>query len=130
MESGRHTSPARYLKSNGMPQVSKPPQRMASVQDLCISHYVGPLVAEIMLIRRQTDWNLERNPALLNVMRRPEPAPNTGGIMNKFASIRTVTLISLFVISLMTTACNTIAGAGKDTSAAGNAVTDTAEKSK
>ena len=36
----------------------------------------------------------------------------------------------LIAICLLAAACNTVAGAGKDTSAAGHAVTDTAEKAK
>ena len=36
----------------------------------------------------------------------------------------------LLAVCLLATACNTVAGAGKDTSAAGHAVTNTAEQAK
>jgi predicted small secreted protein len=40
------------------------------------------------------------------------------------------TAAGLLAICLLATACNTVAGAGKDTSAAGRAVTNTAEQAK
>ena len=41
--------------------------------------------------------------------------------------MRKLILLSLMAAALATTACNTIAGAGKDVSATGHAVTDTAK---
>ena len=40
--------------------------------------------------------------------------------------MRNVILLAALAASLLVTACNTVAGAGKDVSAAGHAVTDTA----
>ena len=40
--------------------------------------------------------------------------------------MRTLLLLSLLAASLTVAACNTVAGAGKDVSATGHAVTDTA----
>jgi entericidin B len=40
--------------------------------------------------------------------------------------MRKLILLSVLVASLATAACNTVAGAGKDVSATGHAVTDTA----
>ncbi|HLI64913.1 MAG TPA: entericidin A/B family lipoprotein [Caulobacteraceae bacterium] len=40
--------------------------------------------------------------------------------------MRKLTLLALLVAGLAIAACNTVAGAGKDVSAVGNAVTDTA----
>lgn len=40
--------------------------------------------------------------------------------------MRKFTLLALLAAGLFVAACNTIAGAGKDVSAVGNAVTDTA----
>ena len=40
--------------------------------------------------------------------------------------MRTLILLSLLAASLTVSACNTVAGAGKDVSATGHAVTDTA----
>jgi entericidin B len=41
--------------------------------------------------------------------------------------MRKLVLLSLLAASLATAACNTVAGAGKDVSATGHAVTDTAK---
>ena len=41
--------------------------------------------------------------------------------------MRKIVLFAILAASLATTACNTIAGAGKDVSATGHAVTDTAK---
>ena len=41
--------------------------------------------------------------------------------------MRKFTLLAVLAASLLATACNTIAGAGKDVSSAGHAVTDTAK---
>jgi entericidin B len=41
--------------------------------------------------------------------------------------MRKAILLSVLAASLLITACNTIAGAGKDVSATGHAVTDTAQ---
>jgi len=40
--------------------------------------------------------------------------------------MRTLAVLAIFAAGLLVAACNTVAGAGKDVSAAGNAVTDTA----
>jgi predicted small secreted protein len=53
-----------------------------------------------------------------------------GVILNKIVSLKVIALTGLFAISLMTTACNTVAGAGKDTSAAGHAITEEANEHK
>jgi predicted small secreted protein len=50
--------------------------------------------------------------------------------MNKNSALRAATVLSFLAISLLATACNTVAGAGKDTSAAGHAVTHAAEEAK
>ena len=44
--------------------------------------------------------------------------------------MRTVVLLAILAASLTTAACNTVSGAGKDVSAAGDAVTDTANDAK
>jgi len=44
--------------------------------------------------------------------------------------MRKLTLLALIAASLAVTACNTMSGAGKDVSAAGKAVTGTAEDAK
>jgi len=44
--------------------------------------------------------------------------------------MRNVLILALLAASLATTACNTVAGAGKDVSSAGHAVTDTADDAK
>ena len=41
--------------------------------------------------------------------------------------MRKLLILAILAASLATTACNTIAGAGKDVSATGHAVTDTAQ---
>ena len=41
-----------------------------------------------------------------------------------------IIIAAIFAASLATTACNTIAGAGKDTASVGRAVTDTADDAK
>jgi predicted small secreted protein len=53
-----------------------------------------------------------------------------GDHMNKFVNLKVIALAGLVAISLMTTACNTVAGVGKDTSAAGKAVTEEANEHK
>jgi len=40
--------------------------------------------------------------------------------------MRKLTLLAIVALGLAVAACNTVAGAGRDVSAAGNAVTDTA----
>lgn len=40
--------------------------------------------------------------------------------------MRKLTLLTILFVGLAVAACNTVAGAGKDVSAVGNAVTDTA----
>jgi predicted small secreted protein len=44
--------------------------------------------------------------------------------------MRKVVLFALFATSMLVAACNTVEGAGKDVSAAGNAVSDTADDAK
>jgi predicted small secreted protein len=44
--------------------------------------------------------------------------------------MRNIVLLMVVAASLTAAACNTVSGAGKDVSAAGNAVTDTAEDVK
>jgi len=44
--------------------------------------------------------------------------------------MRKVVLFALFATSMLVAACNTVEGAGKDVSAAGNAVAGTAEDAK
>lgn len=44
--------------------------------------------------------------------------------------MRTVVLIALLAASTVLASCNTMSGAGKDVTAAGRAVTDTAEDAK
>ena len=44
--------------------------------------------------------------------------------------MRTLILLAALAASLSITACNTVAGAGKDVSSAGHAVTDTADDAK
>ena len=44
--------------------------------------------------------------------------------------MRKFVLFAIMAASLATAACNTVAGAGKDVSAAGHAVTNTAEDAK
>lgn len=42
-------------------------------------------------------------------------------------SMRTVIILAAFAASLLAAGCNTVAGAGRDVSSAGHAVTDTAK---
>jgi predicted small secreted protein len=51
-------------------------------------------------------------------------------IMSKNIRSKSVTAAGLLAVCLLAAACNTVAGAGKDTSAAGHAVTNTAEQAK
>jgi len=44
--------------------------------------------------------------------------------------MRKFTLLALVAVALAASACNTVGGAGKDVSAAGKAVTDTANDAK
>ena len=44
--------------------------------------------------------------------------------------MRTLILLAVLAASMSLAACNTVAGAGKDVSSAGHAVTDTADDSK
>jgi predicted small secreted protein len=44
--------------------------------------------------------------------------------------MRPIIAIALLAASLLTTACNTVEGAGKDVSSAGHAVSDTAKDAK
>ena len=44
--------------------------------------------------------------------------------------MRKLILLAVLAAGLATTACNTVAGAGKDVSSAGHAVTDTANDAK
>ena len=44
--------------------------------------------------------------------------------------MRKLLILAVLAASLATTACNTVAGAGKDVSSAGHAVTDTADDAK
>jgi entericidin B len=44
--------------------------------------------------------------------------------------MRTFVLLAILAASMATAACNTVAGAGKDVSATGHAVTDTANDAK
>jgi predicted small secreted protein len=44
--------------------------------------------------------------------------------------MRKFLILAVLAASLATTACNTVAGAGKDVSSAGAAVTDTAQDAK
>lgn len=44
--------------------------------------------------------------------------------------MRTLLIMAVMAASLTVAACNTIAGAGKDVSSAGEAVTDTAQDAK
>jgi predicted small secreted protein len=50
--------------------------------------------------------------------------------MSKKFSSKPIAVIGLLAISLLATACNTVAGAGKDTSALGHDVTRAADQSK
>ena len=50
--------------------------------------------------------------------------------MSKNIRSKSVTAAGLLAVCLLAAACNTVAGAGKDTSAAGKAVTNTAEQAK
>lgn len=50
--------------------------------------------------------------------------------MSKNIRSKAVMVAGLLAVSLMASACNTIAGAGKDTSAAGHAVTNEANEHK
>ncbi len=51
-------------------------------------------------------------------------------IMSKNIRSKAVMVAGLLAVSLMASACNTVAGAGKDTSAVGHAVTNTADQAK
>lgn len=44
--------------------------------------------------------------------------------------MRKLIVLAVLAASLATTACNTVAGAGKDVSSAGHAVSDTAQDAK
>ena len=44
--------------------------------------------------------------------------------------MRKILILAVLAASLATTACNTVAGAGKDVSSTGHAVTDTADDAK
>jgi predicted small secreted protein len=44
--------------------------------------------------------------------------------------MRKLIILAALAVSLGVTACNTVAGAGKDVSSAGDAVTDTAQDAK
>jgi predicted small secreted protein len=44
--------------------------------------------------------------------------------------MRSILLLALVAASMAISACNTVAGAGKDVQSAGNAVTDTANDAK
>ena len=44
--------------------------------------------------------------------------------------MRTLLILAALAASMAVAACNTVAGAGKDVSSAGHAVTDTADDSK
>ncbi len=50
--------------------------------------------------------------------------------MSKNIRSKAVMVAGLLAVSLMAAACNTVAGAGKDTSAAGQAVTHAANDAK
>jgi len=50
--------------------------------------------------------------------------------MRKNIRTKASTAAGLIAVCLLAAACNTVAGAGKDTSAAGRAVTNTAEQAK
>ena len=50
--------------------------------------------------------------------------------MNKINRMKSMTLVSLLAMSLLATACNTVAGAGKDTSNLGKDVTHAADENK
>jgi predicted small secreted protein len=50
--------------------------------------------------------------------------------MSKNICGKAVSIVGLLAFCLLATACNTVAGAGQDTAAAGNAVTKAAEDSK
>jgi len=50
--------------------------------------------------------------------------------MKYSAVLKLMVFVGLTAITLATTACNTVAGAGKDTQAAGQAVTNAADKAK
>jgi entericidin B len=50
--------------------------------------------------------------------------------MNNNSGLRVISLLGFLAISLLVTACNTVAGAGKDTQAAGRAVTEEANEHK
>jgi predicted small secreted protein len=45
-------------------------------------------------------------------------------------TMRTLVLLTMLAASLAVSACNTVAGAGKDVKSAGSAVTDTANDAK
>ncbi|HEY5105403.1 MAG TPA: entericidin A/B family lipoprotein [Caulobacteraceae bacterium] len=44
--------------------------------------------------------------------------------------MRHLIILAVIAVGLATAACNTVAGAGKDTSSVGHAVTDTADDAK
>lgn len=50
--------------------------------------------------------------------------------MSKTIRSKAVSVGGLIAVCLMAAACNTVAGAGKDTSAVGHAVTNTADQAK
>jgi predicted small secreted protein len=50
--------------------------------------------------------------------------------MSKNTRSKAVSMAGLLAVCLLAAACNTVAGAGKDTAAAGHAVTNTAEQAK
>jgi entericidin B len=51
-------------------------------------------------------------------------------IMSKNIRGKAVSVGGLLAVCLLAAACNTVAGAGKDTSAVGHAVTNTADQAK
>ena len=50
--------------------------------------------------------------------------------MNNENRIRAAAIVGLIAVSFLLSACNTVAGAGKDTQAAGRAVTEEANEHK
>ena len=51
-------------------------------------------------------------------------------VLSRRNAMRKLILLAVFAAGLTTAACNTVEGAGKDVSAAGNAVADTARDAK
>ena len=54
----------------------------------------------------------------------------SAGIIGNDRVLRKLIILAVLAARLATTACNTIAGAGKDVSSTGHAVTDTADDAK